>query len=67
MIDIGDVVKVVSYRHTEKHCGRKSSYDMGESFIVNGLSIDIRGIIVSDDDYNFVHELDLMVVRKNNV
>lgn len=61
MIKIGQVVEVVSYKNTNKFCGRKSQYDIGDQFVVKSISENTRGHgrILSDDDCNFLHEDDV--------
>lgn len=61
MIKIGQVVEVVSYKNTNMFCGRKSQYDIGDQFVVKNISENTRGHgrILSDDDYNFLHEDDV--------
>ncbi|MEG1299526.1 MAG: hypothetical protein RSC93_02290 [Erysipelotrichaceae bacterium] len=63
MIEVGQTVKVISYNYTSYHCGRKSQYDIGDEFVVKEISYDeIKGYIISDDDYNFLHINDLKVI-----
>lgn len=63
MVKVGDMVQVNSLQYTRIHCGRKSQYDVGDSFIVFNVSdCDERGIIVSDNDCNFVHQNDIKVI-----
>ena len=61
MIKIGQLVKVVSCSNTAFFCGRKSKYDIGSSLVVVDISNNPRGHgkILSDDDYNFIHEDDV--------
>ena len=65
MVKVGDTVKVTNLYYTRLHCGRESQYNIGDTFTVHDINEDERGIIISDDDYNFVHENDFQVI--NNV
>ncbi|MFI8146058.1 hypothetical protein [Acinetobacter sp. ABJ_C5_2] len=61
MIKKGQFVEVISYENTRQFCGRKSKYEIGDSFVVAEISENSRGHgkILSDDDFNFVHEDDV--------
>lgn len=61
MIKIGQFVEVVSFNNTIFFCGRRSKYDIGSNFVVVNISDNPRGHgkILSDDDYNFIHEDDV--------
>ena len=61
MIKVGQIVEVISYKNTNVFCGRKSQYNIGDQFVVDDISENTRGHgrILSDRDYNFVHEDDV--------
>lgn len=55
-------VKVISIYYTTLYCGRHSQYNVGDIFTIHNVSKNPRGegLIISDDDYNFVHEKDVI-------
>ena len=61
MIKIGQVVEIASCEKTEIFCGRRSQYKIGDQFVVKNIGDNPRGYgkILSDDDYNFIHEDDV--------
>lgn len=61
MIEVGQFVEVISYENTIASCGRRSEYNIGDSFIVSEITDNPRGrgMILSDNDFNFIHEDDV--------
>ena len=61
MIKIGQFVEIISYEKTEIFCGRRSQYKIGDQFVVKNIGDNPRGFgkILSDDNYNFIHEDDV--------
>lgn len=61
MIKIGQVVEIASCEKTEIFCGRRSQYKIGDQFVVKNIGDNPRGYgkILSDGDYNFIHEDDV--------
>ncbi|AXF41466.1 hypothetical protein SHAb15599_00106 [Acinetobacter phage SH-Ab 15599] len=56
---VGRVVKVIGYDHTQRNCGRPSSYSRNATFVVKNQD----GCILDDGDRNFVHMFDVEVMR----
>lgn len=61
---VGQSVMITGYDHTIFACGRKSQLNIGDAFDIK--SICENGIILSDDDYNFIHYKDVTLVSSNS-
>ncbi len=60
---IGQSVMITSYDHTIFSCGRKSQLNIGDAFDIKDICE--NGVILSDDDYNFIHRKDVTLVSSN--
>lgn len=59
---IGQTVMVTQYTYTEIKSGRKSQYNKGDTFVIQSISEDV----LCDNDYNFVHMNDVIIVEDKN-
>lgn len=59
LFKVGQQVRIISYEHTTIHSGRPSQYNIGDIMVIKHAN----GNILSDDDYNFVHGLDVEIVE----